>query len=410
MNNVEVFPKKMTMQPATITLNPDQIRKIIGLSIPESDTETILMRLGFTLEKHAAHWLVTVPSFRNDIAAEIDLIEEIARIYGYDKIPSVLPVTPMTLYTPDADSRLIQTVKDCMIKSGFSEAINYSFMNPQHLDIFKLPETDSRRQFVSIKNPLKSEDEGLRTMLLPSLLNNLTWNLNRGTKSLRLFEISRVFLPSNDQLPQESHHLAAVLFQDTHPALYASKHEPFYHIKGVVEAIFQKLRLTFYSFDPAQTEPYLRPGYSCRILVNGTEVGTCGELHPDVIDACDIQRPAYAMELDIDKLKPFLPSRPTFQKLPKTPYVERDLALVVEKHIKAGDIKTAIKAFHTDLIESITLFDIYEGKPLPIDKKSLAYSIRYRAKDRTLTDSEIDSLQSDLIAFLNEKFKAELRS
>ena len=406
LNDVYPEPQK----PKTIQLHLERIKKIIGISIPESEIETILLRLGFSIKRQTEYWNVTVPSFRNDVSYEIDLIEEIARIHGYDKIPSILPVTPMTVYLPDIETSLIESIKDCMIKSGFSEAINYSFMNPHTLDSIKLPDLDSRRQFIKIKNPLKSEDEALRTTLLPSLLNNLLWNVNRGVKSIQLFEISRVFLPDGDHLPQEKHHLAAISFQGTHPNLYIGKHDPFYNIKGVIEAIFQKLRLTLFSFESTQVEPYLRPGYSCRISVHGNEVGSLGSLHPEVLEKYDIVKDVYILELDIDKLKSFLAERPQFQKLPKTPYVERDLALVVEKHIKSGDIQTAIKGFHNDLIESITLFDVYEGKPLPIDKKSLAYTIRYRAKDRTLRDSEIDSLQNDLVAFLNEKFMATLRS
>lgn len=405
---IDTYPEPQ--KPVTIQLHLDRIQKIIGILIPDQEIETILSRLGFSLEKQNVEWNITVPSFRNDISNEIDLIEEIARIYGYDKIPSTLPSAPMTVDLPDIETRLIQSTKECMIKSGFSEAINYSFMNPHALDVIKIPDSDPRRQFIKIKNPLKSEEEALRTTLLPSLLNNLIWNFNRGAKSLQLFEISRVFLPGTDLLPKETHHLTAISFHGTHPTLYAGKHDLFYNMKGVVEAIFQKLRISFFSFKSAQIQPYLRPGFSCRIAVHSAEAGSLGSLHPEILEKYGILKNVYVLELDIDKLKPFIPERPKFQKLPKTPYVERDLALVVEKHIKAGDIETAIKGFHTDLIESITLFDVYEGKPLPMDKKSLAYTIRYRAKDRTLTDSEIDFLQNDLVAFLNEKFIATLRT
>lgn len=405
---IDVYPEPQ--KSAAIQLHLASIERIIGTSIPEQEIEAILVRLGFTLEKQTESWNVIVPSFRNDISYEIDLIEEVARIYGYEKISSALPVTPMTINLPDTETRLIQSIKDCMIKSGFSEAINYSFMNPCALDAIKIPASDLRRQFIKIKNPLKIEEEALRTTLLPSLLNNLIWNLNRGVKSLKIFEISRIFLADTSPLPQETHHLAAISFHATHPALYAGKHDPFYNMKGIIEAIFHKLRLTFFSFESAQVEPYLRPGYSCLIAIHGNKIGSLGSLHPEVLEKYDILKNVHVLELDIDKLKGFLPKRPKFKKLPKTPHVERDLALVVEKHIKAGDIKTAIKDFHTDLIESITLFDVYEGKPLSIDKKSLAYTIVYHAKNRTLTDSEIDSLQNDLIIFLNEKFMATLRS
>ncbi len=404
------YPK--TFEPRKISFSVDKVSSVIGVDIEKSFIEKTLVNLGFKIEIAEEGIVAIPPSFRNDVEMDVDIIEEVARLYGYDKIPSTLPVMQMSPAPEHKTQELIKTLKASMVKSGFSEVINYSFMNPDVLDKLNLPSDDKRRNLIYIKNPLRKEDSAMRTTLIPALLNNVNLNLNRGEKMLRFFEISRVFLPTDRKLPDEIVQMAAVYHKENGSSIWQSKHDGFYDLKGALENIFAELKLTNVSFikDSNAAEMYLHPGKSGYIFIDNKKVGYIGALHPGVAEAFDIKGDITVAEIyNIDKILNMIPSKTTYASLPKYPYVERDAAIVVNDDVTVSAVMKVILGMESDIIETVNLFDIYKEKPIPKDKKSLAFSIRYRSAERTLTDSEVDQLNSEIIKRLQVNLDAELR-
>jgi phenylalanyl-tRNA synthetase beta chain len=402
-----------TVKPRKISLSINKIGALIGIDIDESFINKTLMKLGFSPKLTGDTMEVTIPSFRNDVEMDVDIVEEIARLYGYDKIPSTLPVMNMSAAPEQKIHNLIKTIKNLMVKSGFSEAINFSFLNPDVLDKLSLPDEDRRRNLVYIKNPLRKEESAMRTTLVPALLNNLITNMNRGEKDLRLFEISNVFLKSdNNKLPDETVQAVAVYHKEEGACIWKTSHEGFYDLKGVFENMFSALKIPdiAYDQDTAAPEPYMHPGKSCYITFGGKRIGAIGILHPGIADEFGIDGYTVITELyDLEEIFNAIPPSTTYVPLPKFPFVERDIALIVTDDITVSAVKKEILGIQSGIIESITLFDIYKGKPIPPDKKSLAFSIRFRSADKTLTDNEVDDQHSLIVKRLKDKLKAELR-
>ncbi|MBI4683440.1 MAG: phenylalanine--tRNA ligase subunit beta [Nitrospirae bacterium] len=402
-----------TFKPQKISFSADKVSSVIGVDIEKSFIEKTLVNLGFKIELAEEGMVATPPSFRNDVEKDVDIIEEVARLYGYDKIPSTLPVMQMSPASEHRTQELVKALKSSMVNSGFSEVINYSFMNPDVLDKLNLSSDDKRRNLIYIKNPLRNEDSAMRTSLIPALFNNISLNLNRGEKMLRFFEISRVFLPTDRKLPDEIVQMAAVFHKKKASSIWQSKHDGFYDLKGALENIFAELKLSNVSFikDSNAAETYLHPGKAGYIMIDNNKAGYIGALHPGVAEAFDIKGDITVAEIyNIDTIINMIPSKITYASLPKYPYVERDAAIVVNDDVTVSDVMKVIHGMESDLIETVNLFDIYKGKPVPEDKKSLAFSIRYRSAERTLTDSEVDQLNSEIIKRLQDNLNVELRS
>lgn len=407
----DAYPE--TVKPRKISLSVNKIGSLIGVDIDESFINKTLIKLGFAPKLTGDTLEVTIPSFRNDVEMDVDIVEEIARLYGYDRIPSTLPVMNMSAAPEQKVHNLIKTIKNLMVKSGFSEVINFSFLNPDVLDKLGLPDEDKRRNLVYIKNPLRKEESAMRTTLVPALLNNVITNMNRGEKDLRLFEVSNVFLKSDDnKLPDETVQAVAVYHKEEGASIWKTRHEGFYDLKGVFENMFSALKIPdiAYDQDTAAPEPYMHPGKSCYITFGSKRIGSIGILHPGIADEFGIDGYTVIAELyDLEEIFNAIPSSTTYAPLPKFPYVERDIALIVTDDITVSAVKKEILGIQSGIIESITLFDIYKGKPIPPDKKSLAFAIRFRSSDRTLTDSEVDDQHSLIVKRLKDKLKAELR-
>jgi phenylalanyl-tRNA synthetase beta chain len=396
-------------QEKTSALSFEHVRKHIGASIDDIKIVSILNQLGFKTSVQEQGLLATPPSFRNDIEEPSDLIEEIARLYGYHQIPATLPKTSMSLKRENLQTKLIRRLKTSMQKFGFSEAINFSFMAPSWLDLLKLSENDVRRQVVAIQNPIKSDEPCMRTTLLPALLVNLKRNLNRGVRELKLFEIAKVYQPTDKPLPNEIVHCAAVYLIDEKPSLYKQRHHQFYDMKGIVEDWFYDLKLQDYRFDDNTLENYHIHGFCAEIIVKGVRVGAFGALRPEIIQQLDITGKALILELNLDAIVPLVDDRIQFKRFSNAPFAERDIAVIVAENVKAADVQATIQNCQTDLIESIALFDLYRGKPIETGKKSLAFSVRFKAQDRTLTDEEIDQIHQSIVNRLKQEFNAVLR-
>lgn len=406
----DVYPRSYEPRKITIALN--KISSVIGVDIEESFIKKTLLNIGFKIEGEGGIITVTPPSYRNDVERDIDIIEEIARLFGYDKIPATLPRMQMSPAPEHKIQKLIKTLKNSMVKSGFSEVINFSFMNPDSLDKLNLPSDDIRRNFIDIRNPLRKEDSAMRTTLVPALLSNISMNLNRGERTLGFFEISNVFFSSGRKLPNETVQMAAVYHNVSVSSIWHNKHDGFYDLKGALENIFTELNVTDVSFikdDAAGL--YLHPGKSGSIIINNEKAGHIGVLHPLVADAFDIKGDITVAEIyDIAKILKAIPSKTSYVSLPRYPFIERDIALVVLDNVTVSAVNEEIRKVESDIVESVNLFDIYKGKPIPKDKKSLAFSIRYRSASRTLTDNEVDELHLEIIRRLQSNLNAELRT
>jgi phenylalanyl-tRNA synthetase beta chain len=406
---VDEYP--VPFRPSRIRVRYRRVNRTIGASIADTETRAIAGKLGIDVTEEGESFIAVPPSYRNDIQREIDVIEEIARLYGYDKIPVTAPKIRMSGEAEDRHYSRIAAVRDSLRLSGFTEAVNYSFMNEKALDTLSLPPDDHRRRALSLRNPINEGESSLRTTLVPSLLRNFVHNLSMGNRDIRLFEMSRVFMDEGDALPRERHHLGAVSFRERTQMLWKEEAPEFYLVKGAVEAVLAELKISDYSFG-ITSEPFLHPGKSCDIIVSGEAVGFLGVLHPKVIEWLSVklsrQEPVI-FEIDLDMLMPHVPEKPGYTPIPRFPHIDRDIAIIVDDHLSAAGIIEEIRGFPTGLIEDVSVFDYYKGSNIPAGKKSLALSVRFRASDRTLTDSEIEDLYQRIVNHVTEKTGGAIR-
>jgi phenylalanyl-tRNA synthetase beta chain len=346
---------------------------------------------------------------------EADIIEEVARLHGYDKIPTELPEAILGGDEKKEEvypRELRREIRRSFLKTGFSEAINLSFMGAEDLDLLAIPAEDIRRKVVQLKNPLREEEAYMRTTLLPSLIRNLCHNLSHGNRDLRLFEASRVFYSTGPAaLPEERDRVAAIYFREKTKALYKDDAQDFYVVKGVLEAVLADIGIADVAY-ARSAEPFLHPGRSADILVSGKKAGYIGSLSPAVIDRLDIktQKPSViVLDIDFVSLVDAGKRKTTYRPLPKYPFVERDTAIVLDAAIEASAIIRILKSYASELIEDVSIFDVYQGANIGDGKKSVAFNVRYRSADRTLTDAEVESLHAKLVEYIVGKTKGQVR-
>lgn len=416
---IDIYPKRYVAPKISLTF--ERTNKILGLKLAKKEILDCLSRLGLELKESGSSFTVKPPTYRRDIQKECDVIEEVARIYGYDRIPAQLPeavvgTEPRHMTGKSKTMQARKFIKDALLKFGFSEAINYSFMSPQDLDTLSISSDDIRRNTIGILNPLRAEDSHMRTTLIPALLKNLISNLAFGSKELRLFEISKIFIKnSGAPLPDEKEHAAGILYRERSKTLYNDETHSFYSVKGFVEAVLGEMRTNNYSF-VRSSEPFLHPGQSADIIIgSGTtavNAGFIGTAHPALIRSLGIKanKPSLVLfELNIEALLSASESNLTYKPLPKFPFIERDTAIVVDNDIESSALTSMLKAFKSDLIEDVSIFDVYTGTNIPQGKKSIAFNVRYRAVDRTLKDEEADTLHKSLVEDMLNKTKGQLR-
>ncbi|MGA2191932.1 MAG: phenylalanine--tRNA ligase subunit beta [Nitrospirota bacterium] len=404
------YPKRIEMPEVKVRVA--KVNSILGADLDKSEIKDIFTRLRLDIKNEDSKTLtVEAPPFRPDLTREVDMVEEVARIHGYGKIRSALPEYAMNPGAPDKIRGTSGKIKAAMLASGYNEVINYSFIDPRDLDRILLPEDDYRRKVVTLRNPLTVEQSVMRTTLIPSLIGNLSWNLSRGVRDVRIFEISKVFLSEGPGLPSEPLYAAALATGKRGENLWDARDGAidFYDIKGMVDTLLDSLRITGAVYTPAEEIPFLHPGKSAWIMVGGKGAGYLGELHPGVIRACDLPVGAYIFELDLQSLLDLEPEPPKYSPLPRFPSVERDVAVIVPEEVTSFSIMRVIESLKIELIEDIRLFDYYAGKPIPEGKKSLAYTITYRSTSRTLTDEEVNEVHQAVVAALREKLGAEIR-
>ncbi len=401
---VDVYPGKR--QPVQVELRPDRVNFVLGTQLTATQMHDILTRLGFDVnDTRPAEYRVTVPTFRPDVTREIDLIEEIARVYGYDNIPTALPKGDIPIPTSDTQTEVRRQIKHFLISTGMMEAINYSFCNPDSFNRMRLNADDPRREALQLQNPLSPEMSVLRTTLLLSLLANAQHNHNHQVDTIALFEISTVFIQG-----KEPSRVAGILAGQIGNGVYEDpyRHPDFLDIKGIVEGMLEVCGINDYTL--AKTvEPTFHPGRNAEVLLAAQRIGIFGEVHPEVLDNYDLPYKAYLFEFDLEALTKYAEFNKRFEPMSIYPKVQRDLAIVLDANIPSNRPIEFIRAAGGELVESVHLFDVYEGEQVPDGKRSLAYTIAYHSATGTLTDKAVNSVHANVIERLNRELGAELR-
>jgi phenylalanyl-tRNA synthetase beta chain len=408
---IDVYPSPI--QPTPIRLSVKRIHQILGTDVPSRQVKHYLEDLELDVRQEEEDlFVVTPPSFRGDLERAIDLIEEVARMDGYEKIPMTLPKGPPSLGERSKEPLVERKAIDALVTHGFHEIITYSFTSPASWDKIGLPPEDPKRRHLRILNPLTEDFSVMRTTLLPGLLETARYNVSRKNSNLKLFELKKVFLPQGgERLPEEVKFLAGLAMGFDRDAHWAFPPRPvdFYDVKGCIEDLLDVLRIREARFDQAEDVPYLHPGKASKVVVDGEVLGFLGEAHPKVSAQYEIHGKVCLFEMDFDKLVKWAREEKRFQPLPKFPAVYRDLSVVVDRGLKAEEVAEAIRSFRPPFVEEIRLFDLYEGPPIPERKKGISYRIRYQAGDRTLTDEEVNQYHEDILSRLKKVFQLELR-
>ncbi|NLY43458.1 MAG: phenylalanine--tRNA ligase subunit beta [Clostridiaceae bacterium] len=386
--------------PVRIPLRPEKINSFLGTRISAQYMVEILTKLGFEVDME--NMMVTVPSFRPDVEAEADLAEEIARIYGYDKIESTLLSGNTTLGGKNYKQKLEDRIKSCLIAQGLSEITTYSFTSPRVFDSIRITQDSELRKVVTISNPLGEENSIMRTTTLPSMLEVMSRNYNHRVEQVRLFELGNIYIPKAlpvQELPEEKIIVTLGMYGDC----------DFYDLKGTVEELLYVLGIHQYEIVPEKDNPSFHPGRTAKVLKGKVELGVLGEVHPDVLDNYDIGVRAYAAMLDFNLLMENANVEVQYTPLPKYPAVTRDIAMLVRDDVLAKQIEDAIKKYSGKLLEDCKLFDVYKGKQIPEGMKSVAYSITFRSSDKTLTDEDVQKVFNKIVDGLRNDLGAQLR-
>jgi phenylalanyl-tRNA synthetase beta chain len=406
---IDQYPVRYVPEP--VEARSERINKLLGTSLTHSEMCEILKRLSIPVEERGDVFFVYPPAHRRDITRESDVAEEIARIYGYDSIPTTIPRSSLSSGRLNKRTMNLNRIRETMRKTGFTEVINYSFMGVSSLDIIEIPESDRRRKTISISNPLGQDECLLRTTLTPALIGNLKYNLDRGMKDIRIFETAKVFTDTGASLPSEELKLGGILYKEKSPSLWREDARGFFLAKGTVESLFEELKIRGYSFSQS-SEPFFHAGQASDMYVSASRIGYLGVLGPHVVEKLDLkkQKPEIVLfELNLDLLLACVPDSIQYSPVPKYPSVERDIAIVLDETIPSSRIREVIGTFPTDLIEEVSVFDHFRGGNIPAGKKSLAFNFVYRSKERTLRDEEVEGLHASLVKYLIEKTGGELR-
>ena len=390
----------------TIALSVSKTNKVLGTRLNPREIADFLVALEFEIiEPNPEMITFAIPSHRNDITRDIDLIEEVARMYGYEKIKPTLPFHPAAPAPSSPVSQMTAQIKSALSALGFDETINYSFTSSRLEEALVLPIDGA----VKITNPISPEQDIMRTSLLPSLIECMAFNLNRDMLDIRVFEIGKVY-EKGDKEPREEIHLIAGICGDS-PSTWQKPGAAvnFYDIKGAAEILKNLLGFSNAALEPLTDVSYYHPGRAARFVQDNVEICRFGELHPIVAERLELERRLYLLEMNLSRIAPIAKKVVQFCPIPKFPSISRDLAIVLDDAVTAQSIEEVIREKAGEALESLTFFDLYKGAPVPEGKKSLAYSLTFRSPERTLTDTEIDETMSNIFSALKETFGAMLR-
>ncbi len=382
---------------APLKLEVEWINRFLGVNLSRDEMISILNSLDFTVEGD----LITPPGFRIDIEEKADIAEEIARIYGYDKIPtSVMKGVAKAALTPK--QKFERKVHDILLSAGCYEVMTYSFISPKSYDKINLPQDSDLRRCVVISNPLGEDTSVMRTTVIPSMMEVLSRNYNNRNASAWLYEIGNEYIPNGEnELPDENPELTIGLYGNG---------ANFYTLKGVVETVLAEVNLTDWDIAPKTDDPTFHPGRCAVIFKDGKQIGVLGEIHPTVAENYGIGTKVYVAKMDMQTMMALQSPEKQYHPLPKFPATTRDLSLICDEDLPIIEIQKSIRgAVNPSILEEIKLFDVYQGAQIEAGKKSVSYSVILRANDRTLTDEEADQTVKKILKNL-QKINVLLRS
>ena len=395
---VDVYPNPVTRK--RISFEPEKYNALLGTNVSREEMLQYFERLEVEYDKDNNELII--PTFRQDLNRDADMAEEVARFFGYDNIPTTLPKGETTMGKVSFEQRIEDVAGEIAQFCGFSEAMTYSFESPKVFDKLKLEPDSSYRKTVVISNPLGEDFSVMRTLPLNGMLTSLATNYNRRNKNVKLYEMAKVYLPDEDteKLPEEKVMFTLGFFGEG----------DFFTMKGVVEEFLDRVGMRVKPvYNPQAGIPFLHPGRQAAIEYNGTEIGYLGEVHPDVADNYGIGEKAYIAVIDIPAVTELASFDRKFTGIAKFPAVSRDISMLVPKNILVGTIENIIEKRGGKLVENFSLFDIYEGSQIQEGFKSVAYTISFRAKDRTLEDKDITPVMDKILKDLSD-IGIELRS
>jgi len=402
---LDIYPQPMKRE--KIRLRRSRLWRIVGLEIDFAHAQRILRALGFEVEAQRDDELwATPPSFRVDVDGEDDLVEEVARHVGYEKIPLTLPAWGGAGELLKGEEKR-REIRRTLTSLGFTEAITFSFVSEQIDSLLRRQETP----IVKLINPIDETKAQLRTSLLPGLLESLAHNINHGVRNVRLFEIGKCFIGrGSDQLPEENEKLGLIATGLLNEETWTDRHRvfSFFEMKGAIEAILEKCRIHTFSLE-ISPEEYLHPGQSARLLADGCPLGDFGQLHPRVAAIFKFKQPVFVAELDMRQLLMTRAEPIRYRPLARFPTVIRDISFFAPLGLKYAEIEAGIKRLGIAEIVDVRLFDVFTGGNIPAGRRSLSISLRLRAEDRTLTEEEIAGIHARVVALLRDRFQVEIR-
>ncbi len=413
---IDEYPKPQTAK--SVELSVRRTHRLLGIEPDAKRIKNLLESIEFKVEKITSEnsderLTVIPPTFRVDVSRPEDLMEEVARLSGYNNIPTTFPAMPAEGRTSDHYLELRSRIKRLMCGFGFTEAITYSFASELSSDRLQLKDKDVRRAFIHILNPLTDDQTVMRTSLIPGLIEAAVYNIARQVKNLKLFEIGKIFIKSDRQvLPLEPEYLSALWTGTRDDASWHSREIPcdFYDMKGAAEGLIHALKIDKIRFSqmPEGSCDYTRPGHTARILAEGAQVGLVGEIHPRVRRNFDLKQTAFILELELDKIISLMPPAAGFKPIPRFPAIYRDITIIVDRGIETQTVLEAVDKISEDLVERRHLFDVFEGDPIAAGKKSVSFRITYRSSAKTLEDDDVNDLHRAITDKLLKAFDATL--
>ena len=395
---IDVYPTKQKVN--TIKVDYDIINRLLGTNISKEEMIDILNKLEIKVESDVA----TAPYFRTDIEQLADLAEEVLRFYGYDKLETTLIKCDTTLGVRNKEQKIEQKIKEVLVNNGLSEIYTYGFLSEKDLEKSNISE-ELKKTAITIKNPLSEEYKLMRPSTIPSMMQILANNANKKNVEAKLFDISRNYKNINGEVEKGEVPLQENILTI---GMYGNDID-FYILKGIVENILEATYINRYDIEKEKNNNSYHPGRCANMIVGRDIIATLGEVHPIVLSNYDIEKRVYLAEINITKLEKYSRNNKKYVEVPKFPAVERDLAIIVDEKIEVGQIEKIIIKKAKKLLEEVKLFDIYRDEKIGKDKKSVAYSLIFRDKDKTLSDEEVNIAMENIISELEKVVGAELR-
>jgi len=406
---IDCYPKPWSSP--QITLRADRANNILGTNVDINTMTEHLSSLRMAVKKIDQNRIeVSPPPYRVDITREADLIEEIARLTGYDKIPVTLP--PIRPTEEDTTEFVLRDrTKNMLVGMGFTEIITYSFISPKSADILRAGQNSKLRSFIELLNPLSQDQSVMRTSLIPGLVSTVRLNSLRGQNDLRIFEWGKTYIKGEEELPQEKQVLAVLItgMGSTQEWYQKAREADFFDIKGMAENILTKFGIEKTEFKRNNPKEEFDPNEYARIVSSGFEIGAIGKVAKEVMEGYGLEKSAYIVEIYIETLLPLISWAIQFKPLAKFPSVRRDISIILNRSVESAILIGIVKEIGKDLVESVDIFDVYQSKQIAPQEKALALGVSYRSKKRTLTDDEVNKIHEEVIGEIRRQTGGRLR-